>query len=108
MVHIKQAWAVWRHAAWDFVRSPGLSHALLAALITLIVGAVFALVYLGPWGNAAVCATLMYVMRERRQSEEHFGSNRIMPWQWKPRAGRDIAWPTLAAALVAVAIELVW
>jgi hypothetical protein len=108
MLPYKQALAVWRAAIWDFVRSPGLSHALLAALITLVVGAFFALAYLGPWGNAAVCATLMYVMRERRQSEEHFGSNRIPLWQWKPRAGRDIAWPALAAALVAVAIELVW
>jgi len=47
-----------------------------------------------------------YVGRERRQSEEHFGSNRIYPWQWKPRAGRDIAWPALAAALVAFLIEV--
>jgi len=37
--------------------TPGLSHALLAALITLIVGTFFAMVYLGPWGNAAVCAS---------------------------------------------------
>lgn len=86
--------------------TPGLSHALLAALITLIVGAVFALVYFGPWGSAAVCAFLMYAMRERRQSEEHFGSNRIPLWQWKPRAWRDMAWPAVSAAVVALAIEL--
>ena len=106
MIHVKQALAVWRGAAWGFVRSPGLSHALLAALITLIVGAFFALVYLGPWGNAAVCAFLMYVMRERRQSEEHFGSNRIALWKWKPRAYRDFLWAGVGGGLVALAIEL--
>ena len=107
LTHYKKTFSVLRAAAWGFVRSPGFLHAILAALITLIVGTFFALVYLGPWGNAAVCVALMYVMRERRQSEEHFGSNRIMLWRWKPRAGRDIAWPALAAASVAILIEVI-
>ena len=106
MIHIKQAFAIWRAAIWDFVRSPGFLHAVLAALITLIVGTFFALVYLGPWGNAAVCAFLMYVMRERRQSEEHFGGNRISLWKWKPRSYRDFLWAGVGGGLVALAIEL--
>ena len=105
LTHYKQALAVWRHAAWGFVRSPGLSHALLAALITLIVGAFFALVYLGPWGNAAVCAFLMYVMRERAQSEIALGSKRIPLWRWLPRSYRDFLWAGVGGGLVALAIE---
>jgi hypothetical protein len=108
MIHIKQAFAVWRHAAWGFVRSPGLSHALLAALITLIVGALFALVYLGPWGNAAVCAFLMYVMRERAQSEIAYRNKLLSLWTWLPRSYRDFLWAGVGGAVVAVIIELIW
>jgi len=67
---------------------------------------VLALIPVGPWGAGVVAAFIFYLSRERRQSEEHFGSNRILPWQWKPRAGRDMGWPALAAAIVALAIEL--
>lgn len=105
MVHIKQAWAVWRHAARGFVRSPGFLHAILAALITLIVGTFFALVYLGPWGNAAVCAFLMYVMRERAQSEIMLGNKRIPLWRWLPRSYRDFLWAGVGGGLVTLAIE---
>jgi hypothetical protein len=90
----------------NFLRSPGLGHAALGIVITLMVGGFLALVPVGPWGAGAVAAFIFYMSRERRQSEEHFGSNRIWPWQWKPRAGRDIAWPALAAALVALLIEV--
>jgi len=106
MIHIKQAWAVWRGAAWGFVRSPGFLHAVLAALITLVVGTFFALVYLGPWGNAAVCAFLMYVMRERAQSEIALGSKRIPLWRWLPRSYRDFLWAGISGGLVALLIEL--
>ena len=95
-------------AAATFAARPGFSHALLGVAITLMVGAIFAVAPLGPWGSAAVCAFLMYAMRERRQSEEHFGSNRIPLWQWKPRAWRDMAWPALAGAMVAALIEWIF
>lgn len=77
---------------------PGLSHALIGAAIAAPLSAAF--------GAAAGIAGAVgfYAGRERRQSEEHFGSNRIPPWRWKPRALRDIAWPALAATIVAIAI----
>ena len=90
----------------NFLRSPGLGHAALGIVITLMVGGFLALIPVGPWGAGAVTAFIFYLSRERRQSEEHFGSNRIWPWHWKPRAGRDIAWPALAATLVALLIEV--
>jgi hypothetical protein len=85
---------------------PGVGHAVLGIGIMFVVGAILALIPVGPWGAGAVAAFIFYLSRERRQSEEHFGSNRIWPWQWKPRAGRDIAWPALAAVLVALLIEV--
>jgi hypothetical protein len=103
--HIKQLLAGAYAAARNFFRSPGFAHAVLAALITLVVGAFFALVYLGPWGNAAVCAFLMYVMRERAQSEIALGSKRIPLWRWLPRAYRDFLWAGNGGGLVALAIE---
>jgi len=84
---------------------PGLSHALIGAALTAAIGIPCALFGL-PALIGAGFAIGFYVGRERRQSEEHFGSNRIWPWQWKPRAGRDIAWPSLAAALAALLIEV--
>ncbi|MBR0677630.1 hypothetical protein GXW77_15745 [Roseomonas alkaliterrae] len=77
---------------------PGLSHALLGAAIAAPLAA-----GLGPAAGIAG-AVGFYAGRERRQSEEHFGSNAIPPWRWKPRALRDIAWPALAAAAVSLAI----
>jgi hypothetical protein len=85
--------------------APGLTHAALGVAITLVVGGVLAAAPIGPWGAGAVAAFIFYLSRERRQSEEHFGSNRIWPWQWKPRAWRDMAWPSLAAAGTAFLIE---
>tara|TARA_R110000868_G_scaffold25436_6_gene99417 strand:+ start:685 stop:969 length:285 start_codon:yes stop_codon:yes gene_type:complete len=85
--------------------TPGFSHALLGAALTVTIGLPCALVGL-PSVIGAVFAIGFYVGRERRQSEEHFGSNRIMPWQWKPRAGRDVAWPALSSVVVALLIEL--
>jgi hypothetical protein len=85
--------------------TPGLSHALLGAALTALIGLPCAFAGL-PALIGAAFAIGFYVGRERRQSEEHFGSNRIYPWQWKPRAGRDIAWPALASALVALLIEV--
>lgn len=84
---------------------PGLGHAALGAAFTAIIGIPCAFAGL-PVVIGAVFAIGFYTGRERRQSEEHFGSNRIWPWVWKPRAGRDIAWPALASVLVALAIEL--
>ena len=92
-------------AALDFVRSPGFGHIALGAALTALIGLPCALAGL-PALIGAAFAIGFYVGRERRQSEERFGSNRIYPWQWKPRAARDIAWPALAAALVALLIEV--
>jgi hypothetical protein len=87
--------------------TPGLSHALIGAALTALIGLPCALAGL-PALTGAAFTIGKYVGRERRQSEEHFGSNRIMPWVWKPRAARDIAWPALASALVALLIEVVF
>jgi hypothetical protein len=78
---------------------PGLSHALIGATIAAPLTFAF-----GPAVGIAA-AVGFYVGRERRQSEEWAGSNRIPPWVWKPRALRDIAWPTLAAVVVSMAME---
>jgi hypothetical protein len=84
---------------------PGLAHALLGLAIWLVVtlGAL-------PFGADAamwcgVTATAwFYIGRERRQSEEHFGSNRIPPWCWRERALRDVAWPVGAALIATLAV----
>lgn len=86
--------------------TPGAAHALLGAALTALIGLPCAFAGL-PALIGAAFAIGFYVGRERRQSEEHFGSNRIYPWQWKPRATRDVAWPALAAALVALLIEVI-
>jgi len=85
--------------------TPGLSHALIGAALTAVIGIPCALFGL-PAIIGAAFAIGFYVGRERRQSEEHFGSNRILPWQWKPRAGRDMAWPAVSSVIVALLIEL--
>ncbi len=85
--------------------TPGLGHALMGAALTAAIGIPCALFGL-PAIIGAAFAIGFYVGRERRQSEEHFGSNRILPWQWKPRAGRDIAWPAASSVIVALLIEL--
>jgi hypothetical protein len=88
---------------------PGLSHALIAAAMQGAVAwpllsvihdavAVFSVAALFPIG--------FYAGRERRQSEEWFGSNRIPPWRWRPRALRDLGWPVMACCAMVVAILL--
>lgn len=98
---------------------PGLSHALLALAIQaavavpvaflLRVDAVAAALTGGVLAFAlgATFAVGCYVGRERRQSEEWFGSNRIPPWRWRPRALRDAAWPALAATMACVVVGVV-
>lgn len=97
--------------------APGLAHAAIAAALTVLVGvpaslllridAVAAALTGGVLGMTigVVFATGVYVGRERRQSEEWWGSNRIPPWLWRPRAWRDMGWPALAAAGV---VALTW
>lgn len=85
---------------------PGLAHAAIAVVLTVLVGGLAAVLgRLGvPIGAAAVGASFAigaYLMRERRQSEEWAGSNRIPPWVWKPRALRDAGWPAVAALATA-------
>ena len=82
---------------------PGLAHALIAVVLTLIVGVPAQLAGVTSGVGAAV-AIGFYIGRERRQSEEWAGSNRIPPWVWKPRALRDAGWPSLVALAVAYAI----
>jgi hypothetical protein len=90
---------------------PGLGHALLALAIqgahAGVTVAVFGKGLTGLWVGAA-SAIWFYIGRERRQSEEHFGSNRVAPWRWKPRALRDAAWPALAVLAVAGAATFAW
>ena len=88
--------------AWKI--PPGLAHAALGIVIMLVVGATLALIPVGPWGAGAVAAFIFYLSRERRQTEEWAGSNRVSLLVWKPRAFRDMAWPALAASLTALAI----
>jgi hypothetical protein len=95
---------------------PGLAHALLALALQCVVAlplalllrvdAVAALLAGGVLATVvgAAFAIGFYLGRERRQSEEWAGSNRIPPWVWKPRALRDAAWP--AAAVLAVVAAL--
>ena len=94
--------------------TPGLAHAAIAAALTALVGvpaalllrvdAIAALLTGGVLGLAlgAVFAIGVYAGRERRQSEEWWGSNRIPPWLWRPRAWRDMGWAALAAVGVVV------
>lgn len=95
---------------------PGLAHALLALAIQAIVGVPLAFLFRVDAIAAAltggmlaavlggVLAVGIYIGRERRQSEEWAGSNRIPPWRWKPRAARDAAWPGLAVGAMCVIV----
>jgi len=83
---------------------PGLAHACIAAAMTALVG-VPAHLLGGSVGIGAAVAIGFYIGRERRQSEEWAGSNRIWPWVWKPRAFRDAGWPAVCAVAVAYAIS---
>lgn len=85
---------------------PGLAHAAIAVVLTLLVGVPAHLLGVTA-GLGAAAAIAFYVGRERRQSEEWAGSNRIPPWIWKPRALRDAGWPALAALATAYGIGLV-
>lgn len=86
---------------------PGLAHALIAlALQALVALPVWAVTRSGALAAAvgAVFALGFYTGRERRQSEEWWGSNRIPPWRWKPRAARDVAWPALAVVVACIVV----
>ena len=99
--------------------TPGLAHALLALLIQGVIAlplafllrleAVAAFLRGGVLAMAlgGMLAVGFYLGRERRQSEEVWGSNRIPPWLWRPRAFRDMAWPALAVALAVGAVAAV-
>lgn len=82
---------------------PGLAHAAIGAAISAAV-AVPAQLFGVSAGIGAAVAIGFYAGRERRQSEEWAGSNRIPPWVWKPRALRDAAWPALSGLAVAALI----
>lgn len=83
--------------------NPGMQHALIALAVQLPFGPFLPS---GWWWGASV-AVAVFVSRERRQSEEWAGSNRIPPWVWKPRALRDVAWAALPVLAVAIAMEFV-
>lgn len=88
---------------------PGLAHALLALAIQGAIALPLAFVLRDGVMAFAIgggCAVSFYVGRERRQSEEFWGSNRIPPWLWRPRAFRDAGWPALAVTLVTCAVAL--
>jgi hypothetical protein len=88
---------------------PGLAHALLALGLQALVAVPLLATPIGAVPAAALGGALaagFYLGRERRQSEEWAGSNRIPPWVWKPRALRDLAWPVLAVAAVVAAVAL--
>ncbi len=99
--------------------TPGLAHALLAVATQAIVAAPLAFALRIDAVAAALTGGVLaaviggafaagvYAGRERRQSEEWWGSNRIPPWRWKPRAFRDMAWPALAVTCVVVAVGVV-
>jgi hypothetical protein len=79
--------------------TPGTSHALIAlALQVMLAVPLMFLLRDAPtaFGVGWAFASGFYVGRERRQSEEWYGTNRLFPWEWRPRAFRDAAWPTLA------------
>lgn len=85
---------------------PGLAHAIIGAAIALMVAIPAQLLGVTAGLGAAV-AIGFYVGRERRQSEEWFGSNRVSPLLWRPRAWRDMAWPALAALVVSYGVGVV-
>ncbi|MCA3377345.1 MAG: hypothetical protein INF64_09485 [Roseomonas sp.] len=83
---------------------PGLGHAAIGTAFTAIIGIPCALAGL-PAIIGAAFAIGFYVGRERRQTEEWKGSNRVSPLIWKPRAWRDMGWPALSATATAIVIE---
>ncbi len=85
---------------------PGLAHAAIAVVLTLLVAIPAQLAGVTAGLGAAV-AIGFYLGRERRQSEEWWGSNRIPPWRWKPRALRDAGWPAIAALATAYGVGVV-
>ena len=88
---------------------PGLAHALIALAIQGAIALPLAFVLrdgVMAFAIGGACAFAFYMGRERRQSEEWWGSNRIPPWLWRPRAFRDAGWPALAVTLVTCAVAL--
>lgn len=86
---------------------PGLSHALLALGMQWAIAVPILIVSgngLLATASGALFSAGFYVGRERRQSEEHYGSNRIPVWWWKPRALRDLGWPLLAVSAPVAAL----
>lgn len=84
--------------------TPAVAHILVALAIWLAVS-LAALPFgtgLHAWFGFTAAAAAV-IARERRQSEEHFGSNRIPPWRWKPRALRDVGIPILAVLIATAA-----
>ena len=84
----------------------GLAHAVVGAVLAALVGGASVALGGSPWPGA-VAAAFFYIGRERRQSEEWFGSNRISPLIWRARAWRDMAWPLLAGLAVCAGLEAV-
>lgn len=83
---------------------PSVSHFLLGALFTAILGIPSAFLSVTPFVGA-LFAIGFYVGRERKQAETYYGSNKIMPWVWLHRSGRDILWPTSSSVAVAALIQ---
>jgi hypothetical protein len=87
-----------------------MAHALVALGMQALVALPLALALrdgVAALAGGTAAAIGFYLGRERRQSEEWAGSNRIPPWVWRPRALRDLAWPALAV-LLAVALAAAW
>lgn len=86
--------------------TPGVAHAAIGAAMALAVGGA-SVAFGGSAWPGVVAGAAFYAGRERRQSEEWFGSNRVSPLLWRPRAWRDMAWPALAALIVCGIVEAV-
>ena len=80
---------------------PGVTHAALAAVPTVIAGLA---------GNAWIGAAFAigyFVGRERKQAEYYHRDSMIPPWEWAPRSWRDMGWPALTALAIATIWEVV-